>query len=207
MAFASELTVYRDVALRDENALHPRPARGRRIRASRGRRAPNGTRNGFATGLGWASIGLGAAEVFAPHALARTLGMRGSEPLIQAYGVREIANGMGILMSANAAPWMWGRVGGDALDLATLGAGLKEDNPKRQNVALAMIAVAGIALLDAACAQSLSRQEKAHRRISVRDYSGRSGFPLPAGEMRGAASDFEAPHDMRMPELLRPWTN
>ena len=74
----------------------------------------------MARGLGWFSIGLGLAEVLAPRALTRGLGMEGNEQLVQAYGLREIATGIGILSSDQPAPWIWGRVGGDALDMATL---------------------------------------------------------------------------------------
>ena len=88
----------------------------------------------MARGLGWFSIGLGLAEVLAPRALTRGLGMEGNEQLVQAYGLREIATGIGILSSDQPAPWIWGRVGGDALDMATLAGGLQPDNPKKENV-------------------------------------------------------------------------
>src|SRR3954454_10064131 len=87
----------------------------------------------MARGLGWFSIGLGLAELLAPRALTRGLGMEGNEQIVQAYGVREIATGIGILSSNQPAPWIWGRVGGDALDIATLAAGLQQDNPKKDN--------------------------------------------------------------------------
>jgi hypothetical protein len=108
----------------------------------------------LARGLGWFSIGLGLAEVLAPRALTRGLGMQGSEQLLQAYGLREIATGIGILSSEQAAPWIWGRLAGDALDIATLSTGLKEDNPKRENVGIALAAVAGVTALDLVCSVS-----------------------------------------------------
>src|SRR5947209_10102577 len=73
----------------------------------------------LARGLGWFSIGLGLAEVLAPHAMADLTGVR-SPALLRAYGLREIICGIGILGSARPAGWLWGRVAGDALDLATL---------------------------------------------------------------------------------------
>src|SRR5512140_3802102 len=78
------------------------------------------TAHSMARGLGWFSIGLGVAEVLAPCALTRCLGMGGNEQLVRAYGLREIATGIGILSSDKPAAWIWGRVGGDALDMATL---------------------------------------------------------------------------------------
>jgi hypothetical protein len=112
----------------------------------------------LARGLGWFSIGLGLYELLAPRHLARTLGMEDQTGLIQAYGVREIATGVGILARRRPVEFVWGRVAGDALDLATLAAGLSGDNPKRGNVAIAMGAVAGVALLDVLCASELSRR-------------------------------------------------
>ncbi|WP_420127140.1 hypothetical protein [Longimicrobium sp.] len=112
----------------------------------------------LARGLAWFSIGLGLYELLAPRHLARTLGMEDQTALIQAYGVREIATGVGILARRRPVEFVWGRVAGDALDLATLAPGLSGDNPRRGNVAIAMGAVAGVALLDVLCASELSRR-------------------------------------------------
>ena len=164
------------------------------------------TAHSMARGLGWFSIGLGLAELLAPRALTRGLGMEGNEQIVQAYGVREIATGIGILSSNHPAPWIWGRVGGDALDIATLAAGLQQDNPKKDNVELALVAVAGVTALDVVCGTSLARRlSPPRRRRSAIDYHRRTGFPKPAHQMRGAARDFEVPRDMRTPEALRPF--
>jgi hypothetical protein len=85
-----------------------------------------------ARGLGWFSIVLGLAEILAPRALTRGLGMEGHEQIVRAYGVREIATGIGILSSTHPVPWIWGRVGGDALDIATLATGLQQAIRKRR---------------------------------------------------------------------------
>ena len=179
---------------------------------SGGGRQPGWAAEDLAQGLGWFSIGLGLAEVLAPGALARTLGMRGSENLLRAYGVREIATGVAILSSRDPAPWVWGRVAGDALDIATLAPGLDDDNPQRANVGLALAAVAGVTALDLICAQALtsgrSRYLPPRRRLlPMRDYSRRTGFPRNPRDMRGAAGDFETPRDFRIPEALRPYTS
>ena len=70
----------------------------------------------IAAKLGYLSLALGAAEIIAPRAICRTLGLRGTEPLVRAYGAREIANGVAILSSANPEPWVWARVAGDLAD-------------------------------------------------------------------------------------------
>ncbi|WP_262296053.1 cyclase dehydrase [Microvirga sesbaniae] len=159
----------------------------------------------LARGLGLFSIALGIAEIAAPRALARALGMKGQEGLIAGYGVREIATGIGILASKDPTPWIWGRVAGDGLDLATLATALEGKNPKKGNVGIAMAAVAGVTALDVYCAQTLSR-ESPHPLPPMQDYSGRTGYPRGIEQSHGAARDFEVPPDFRTPEALRPYT-
>jgi hypothetical protein len=158
----------------------------------------------LARGLGLFSIALGVVEVAAPRALARALGMKGQEGLIAGYGVREIATGIGILASKDPTPWIWGRVAGDGLDLATLATALEGSNPKKGNVGIAMAAVAGVTALDVYCAQQLSRED-AQPLPPPRDYGDRTGFPRSPSAMRGAARYFEVPRDFRIPEPLRPY--
>ncbi|MBY0294784.1 MAG: DUF4267 domain-containing protein [Methylobacterium sp.] len=158
----------------------------------------------LAKGLGLFSIGLGLVELLAPRQVTRTLGMPGFEGVVQAYGVREITNGLAILASHDPAPWIWTRVGGDALDLATLATGFDSDNARKPHVMLAVAAVAGVTAADIVCAKALSEQRDTHRG-SFRDFADRSGFPRPPSAMRGAARDFAVPKDFRTPELMRPF--
>ena len=110
---------------------------------------------GLARALGWFSLGLGLAEALAPRAVADLTGVPHPR-LLQAYGLREIACGVGILNSPRPAGWLWGRVAGDALDLGTLGAALSEADGNRGRVLAAAAAVAGVTLLDLICAGQLS---------------------------------------------------
>lgn len=160
----------------------------------------------LARGLGWFSIALGLVEIVATRTLTRALGMRGNEPLINLYGWREIGTGLGILASKDPTPWIWGRVLGDAVDLGTLASHATDENRKAENVAMALANVAAVTALDLYCAARLSREERVSLNAIPRDYRNRRGFPRPASEMRGAASDFEVPRDFRTPELLRPYT-
>ncbi|WAJ30235.1 cyclase dehydrase [Antarcticirhabdus aurantiaca] len=166
----------------------------------------------LAQGLGWFSIGLGLAEILAPHALTRALGMRGAEPLVQAYGVREIVTGIGILGSDQPRPWLVGRLAGDGLDVATLATAYHDDNPRRGSVGLALAMVAGVAVLDFLATEALGRDERRGaaavsdwRRRMLAAYSRRSGLPRGVQASRGAARDFEVPRDFRAPEAMRPW--
>jgi hypothetical protein len=177
-----------------------------RERRSRGRPADQSS-YALAQGLGWFSLALGAVELFGGKSVARWLGMEQHETLIRAYGVREIVKGVGILSSDDPTPWIWGRIAGDALDLATLSRGLADRHAERDRVVMAMGAVAGVTVLDVICANALTGQAQQPRQRQVRwDYSDRSGLPRPPDQMRGAARDFEVPHDMRIPDALRPYT-
>jgi hypothetical protein len=160
-----------------------------------------------ARGLGWFSIGLGLAECLMPRTMARAVGLQGKENLLRAFGLREIATGVGLLISRDPEPWVWGRVAGDALDLGALSAGLRSDNPHRMGTAIAMLAVAQVSAVDFACARALGGyRQAAENELRYLDYGERRGFHRPAGEMRGAAlSDFSTPDEYRIPKALRPW--
>src|SRR5436305_4235959 len=74
-------------------------------------------------GLGWFSIGLGLAEILAPRAVSKLVGVRPRARLVQLFGLREIISGIGILTQPRPVNGMAARVAGDALDLSALGAG------------------------------------------------------------------------------------
>ena len=139
-----------------------------------------------ARGLGWFSIALGLCEIAAPRTIGRELGLEGQEPLLRAYGFREIANGAAILAARDPAPWMWGRVAGDALDLATLACAYRDEHPKARSIGAALAAVAGVTALDVWCARALAKDSAAGGKERVRDYRSRSGFPKSPSQMRGA---------------------
>jgi hypothetical protein len=102
----------------------------------------------MARGLGWFSMALGMTELIAHERLAESLGMEGKESLIQLYGAREIASGVGCLTQKPPTLSVWSRVAGDALDIVTLLAHMTPDNPKRHNVGFALAAVVGVTVLD-----------------------------------------------------------
>lgn len=149
----------------------------------------------IAKGLGWFSIGLGLAELFAAERLTRALGMEGKEGLIRAYGAREIMSGMTTL-STETRVGLMSRIPGDILDIATLATAWRDDNPRKANVGIALAAVVGITLLDIATTQAqLARHSR--KRGEQRDYGDRSGWPNGLEASRGAAADFRKPDDMR----------
>lgn len=128
----------------------------------------------LARALGWFSIGLGVLELVAARRVGRAVGLGRRAGLVRAYGAREIATGIGLLSAAKPAPWLWGRVAGDALDLATLGAAAAA-GPRRGRALLASAAVAGVTAVDLLCTRAagdaeparLAREPEVERSITV----------------------------------------
>lgn len=167
------------IGLRETSATHGRFTNG----AARGAAS---TRNlSMAQGLGWASVGLGLAEVLAPRSIARLVGADESETtlrLVRVMGARELLAGAGIFSQRKESGWLWGRVAGDLLDLALLAAVLKGNREGRAKAAAAMVAIAGITALDALVARSRGRDR--HRVVSAHMAD---DAPLTSDEAGGAA--------------------
>jgi uncharacterized membrane protein len=105
-----------------------------------------------ARALGWLSLGVGVSSLLAPHEMARLIGIDGGSPaMLRVVGLREIVNGVGILTQANPTPWLWARVGGDAMDLALLRSALDSPTADRNRVTAATAAVLGMTAVDAFC--------------------------------------------------------
>ena len=110
--------------------------------------------------LGWFSIGLGLAEVVAPQAVARLIGVDEDEhsTLLRAYGLRELAAGIGILTRPKPTYWMWNRVIGDSIDLASLGRAMRNPDTNKTKLTAATVAVLGVTALDVLCSVSLTSE-------------------------------------------------
>lgn len=124
----------------------------------------------LAIGLGWFSIGLGIAEILAPDSLARLIGVRDDErtrKVLRAFGAREIGTGIAILRGGPDAASLWGRVGGDALDLWTMTKALDDPHTDRTRLFSAIGAVAGVTAIDAIAANGLSQtRPEPYRRMA-----------------------------------------
>jgi len=119
---------------------------------------PNLDATTLAQGLGWFSVALGAAAIFAPRSVGSLAGVgRDRGGMVRGIGVRELATGIGILTQRNPAPWLWSRVVADVMDLAVLATGLRPGSATRGRVAVSFTAVAGILALDALAASHLTK--------------------------------------------------
>jgi uncharacterized membrane protein len=132
--------------------------RNRPLRTGVATPGENKTEMRLARGLGWFSIGLGMAELLAPSAVGRLVGARNHRGLIRFYGVRELAAGVGILAARRPGPWLWSRVAGDVVDLASLGKTLTSAHRGHGRAAFGIASVAAVTALDVICAQRLTEE-------------------------------------------------
>jgi uncharacterized membrane protein len=129
-----------------------------RRREGNGGRSDDGER--LARALGVFSVGLGLAQILSPHGVARAIGVDDDDEnrkTMRAVGFREIATGVGLLTRPRPAAFAWGRVTGDAMDLAMLGRAFNSRRNDHNRLAAATAAVAGVTILDIIASQRLSR--------------------------------------------------
>ena len=111
--------------------------------------------------LGWFSVGLGTAQLTAPKLMCRLVGASGggtSRAVMRLMGVRELTQGVGILVRPRPTAWVWSRVAGDALDLGLLAATALR-TPHRARTAFAITNTVPIAVADVQEARFLSRKQ------------------------------------------------
>ncbi len=134
-----------------------------------------GASDRMARSLGWFGIGLGLAELLAPHQVTGRLGVRGREGLVRLYGLREILSGI-LVLSTETRFGLWTRVAGDAIDIATLLGALRPGNRRGVEVTKALIGVLAITVADLTAASAVTVVRR--RGGGDRDrYADRSGFP------------------------------
>ena len=121
-----------------------------------------------AAGLGWFSLALGAAQLFAPRGVGALAGVsdgaRGRSAM-RMIGAREIVTGLGILTREQPAPFVWSRVVGDVVDLVLLGRAWLSPRRDRSVVAGSMAVVAALTVLDVLTATQLSRPPQQRRPV------------------------------------------
>ncbi len=109
--------------------------------------------------LAWVSFGIGAAELLAPRALGRAIGVGDRPAMMRALGAREVLTGLGLLSGKAPGLWAWARVAGDVMDLALLGAAARSPEADTKRIAAAASAVLGVAALDVYSSRRLAETE------------------------------------------------
>jgi len=115
-----------------------------------------------ARGLGWLSLGIAAAEIFARRTVEKDLLGIDSHPLLlPALGVREAVAGVTLLSQKKITPTLaaglWSRVAGDAMDLSLLAAAAPTTR-KPTSLAANSLIVLGITAADLYYALRISRR-------------------------------------------------
>jgi hypothetical protein len=140
----------------------------------------------LASGLGIFSIALGIGEVLMPTKLGELTGvdskLRAYLPLL---GAREISHGIGILAGVKPTTAVWTRVGGDAIDLAFIGAAMAAKNSNKKRLIFSTLAILGVGALDLFCAKKL-----AARTWSEND--GNPNAPTTVGQSSARTASFAA---------------
>lgn len=114
--------------------------------------------------LGWFSVAVGLAEVLAPRKVGRMAGL-GHRPMVtRLCGLRQIANGVGLLSERAPTTFLWSRVAGDTLDLALLGTAIRSPNVRRSRIVLAATFLASVTALDIFAGQQSRRAARARAR-------------------------------------------
>ena len=145
----------------------------------------------FSRGLGWFSIGLGAAEIFAPRGIARAIGVtEDHDRLIRVLGFRELSSGVGLLMRPKPTGFAWSRVAGDIMDLSLLGAAYtrvqsqplsvsRSNQDDRRRLTVAFAAVLGVTMLDVLTSVRLTQKPKLDPSWHYTPPGGRGGLRRP----------------------------
>jgi uncharacterized membrane protein len=142
--------------------------------------------------LGVFSLGLGLAELAAPRAIQRLIGIdycSRHNVIVRALGAREIAHGVGIFAKPRS---VWTRLIGDAIDVAFVGLALADDDNDRKRLIPALGALLGVGALDALA--------------SYRALRGKMGEPIVVAMTINKSPDevYEQWRDFaRLPEFMR----
>src|SRR4051812_35960877 len=127
----------------------------REVNLPRSRRADK-----LAQGLGWFSIGLGTAQILAPRAMSRLVGVKDADNntgLMRALGLREISAGIGLLTDPKPTGFAAARVAGDAMDLALMIKTLATPENDKGRALLATAFVVGAGILDVLATEELAQ--------------------------------------------------
>lgn len=127
----------------------------------------------MASGLGWFSVGLGLAEIFAPQALGQLIGAGSASRYLPLLGLREVASGVGILRGKRPAAGLISRVAGDVMNLMFLAAAANSRNADPARLSAAAVAIAGVTALDVIASERVSERPKAGQsECDSEDHSG-----------------------------------
>jgi uncharacterized membrane protein len=158
----------------------------------------SGPEEKLATALGWASLGLGVPQTFAPRAFDRLIGVKPdlqSRAWTRVVGLREHLAAAGILAIERPRPvgFVWSRVAGDVKDLALLRNAWRSKRQQPGRLAAAIAAVIGITALDLFTAVRLTRKVEESEQGEAKPMRVKAGITVrkPIDEVYRFWHDFE----------------
>jgi uncharacterized membrane protein len=110
--------------------------------------------------IGWSSVGIGVAQVAAPGAIARAIGLvedRRASLAARAMGLANLAIGAGLIVRPARGSRMWARIAGDALGAGLLALAASGRRASDRRIMFALAASGTILALDALAARRLLR--------------------------------------------------
>ena len=133
------------------------------------------------TSLTLMGMGVGLAELAAPAAVGRAVGLATKGGIgdvgMRLIGARGLALGLATLLRRQRGGWLWARVGGDVLDLALLGmalgrSGRRGRRQRSLRLPLALGVAAGITVVDLVRAVRTTRANRAAARTASENIAG-----------------------------------
>lgn len=112
----------------------------------------------LASGLGWFSLGLGAAQAAVPGRVNALIGIPDTDRnrlLQRLFGAQELTMGMGIFAAPRRDLPVWSRVAGDVVHVSLMTRALGSKRSNRTRAASTLAALVGVTALDAVTAASL----------------------------------------------------
>ncbi len=145
--------------------------------------------NELSRGLGFFSLALGLAELFAPRQVAHLIGVQDEhETLLRALGGREVASGISLIAQPGEAGWLWSRVAGDMMDLSLLWVAFSSPRNDRRRLAGALTFVTVVGAADAIATAAALRPPRVDPSWRYTPPGGRAGIDRRAVARPGAKS-------------------
>ncbi|MCW2983025.1 MAG: cyclase/dehydrase [Conexibacter sp.] len=138
-----------------------------------------------AEGLGWFSLGLGVPQLLAPSLVNRIAGIRDDGPARTAQrivGVRELAAAGGILGMPRPVPFLWARVGGDAMDLMLLGRAWARRRDSTPRLLAVTAQIVGVTALDLFTALNMTKDPTVRRKPTMKTAAVTLDVPMAEAE-------------------------
>jgi uncharacterized membrane protein len=153
----------------------------------------------LSAGLGWFSLGLGAAQLAVPGKVNALIGVRDTDRarlLQRLFGAQEVSMGMGIFSVPRRDMLVWTRVAGDAIHISLMSSLLSSKHTNRTRATATLAALGGVAALDAVTAASLRAGAPSGKYAQHATYA--TTINLPVGEVYGFWRDFS-----NLPRFMR----